>query len=378
MAQVVDCYSATAGGSSTMYYYTHADNTSAATRIYTGEPIYLRADYAEIMTNGMYRMKDPEGWIFWYHVQDIKPVYRTVTDACTPPTALSLDTQARVMTITGGGGGDLNTWTGFGVSFRSRAINSSTWGSWSADTVATTRSVSVSAGSGMVCQYRVRTLGSAGSSYYSAYTVCETLLNGNTAAGTPAILLPLSGMDTCAGCAAFKIDCPPEPDGDAMTLQRSLDGGAWTEVCSLTGSGGVAYDVLSVPVGTHTVSYRLMDSNGETGGVDSISFTRSAFSWKRAIETGGIIANAQISFVADIGEMLGFVNGLRAFYGLGEIRLPGTPGYLADWHRQLTAMQNAVDDCRRATGRAAYGFEAPTGWPKATRINQLRTALENT
>ena len=37
MAQVIERYRATAGGNSCMYYYRYADNTSAATRIYTGE-----------------------------------------------------------------------------------------------------------------------------------------------------------------------------------------------------------------------------------------------------------------------------------------------------------------------------------------------------
>lgn len=378
MAQVIDRYSAKAGGSSTMYYYRYADNTSAATRIYTGEPIYLAADYGSRITNHMYLMVDPSGWIHWYHVQDIKPVYKTITDACTAPTAVSLDTAAKVLSITGGAGGDLNEWTGFGVSHRDRAINSSSWGAWSGDTVVTGRSVSVSVDSGKVRQYRVRTLGKAGSDYYSDYTICETLLNGNTAAGTPTILLPVSGTDTCASVAVVKIECPPEPDGDSMTLQRSLDGGAWTDVSSLTGAGGVVYDGLSVSIGTHTIRYRLKDAKGETGGEDGITFSRSALVWKRAIHQGDIIANQEISFVADINEMFAYVNKLRAFYGKSQIELPGTPGYLADWHKQMLAMQNAVDSCRRATGREAYGFELPTGWPKAFRINQLRAAIEST
>jgi len=63
MAKVIDCYAAEAGGSSTMYYYRYPDNTSEATRIYTGEPIYLAADYLSGMEGSMYRMVDPEGWI---------------------------------------------------------------------------------------------------------------------------------------------------------------------------------------------------------------------------------------------------------------------------------------------------------------------------
>lgn len=378
MAQVVERYHAVAGGSSTMYYYRYADNSSAATRIYSGEGFYLVKDYYERATNGMYLMDQPSGWIHAYHVQDITPVYKTVTDRCTAPTALVLDTAAKVLSITGGADGDQNNWTGFGISHRDRAINSATWGAWSADTVVTTRSVTVSADSGMVRQYRVRTLGDAGSSYYSDYVVCETLFNGNTAAGTPAILLPLSGMETCAAQATFKVECPPEPDGDNMILQRSFNGLGWDDVTSLTGAGGVVYDTVPLPEGTHTVRYRLTDANGESGGRDGITFTCNLHAWRRSISAGDVIANKQISFAADINELLLYVNKVRAFYGLMGITLPGTVGRVGDWHRQLAAMQSAVDECRAASGQSAYGFEKPSGWPKAQQINQLRAAIEST
>lgn len=378
MAQVLEKYRATAGGSSTMYYYRYADNTSQATRIYTGEGIYLHKDYGVRETNGMYLMVDPSGWIHWYHVQDIAPVYVTVTDACTAPSAVTMDTASKVLYITGGSGGDLNNWTGFGVSHRDRAINSSTWGAWSGDTVVTSRSISVSVSSGMVRQYRVRTLGDAGSSYYSSYVVCETLLNGNTAAGTPAILLPLSGMETCAGKVAFRIECPPEPDGDNMTLQRSMDGGGWVTAAGLSGAGGVICDEVALSQGSHTVRYRLMDANGETGGEDSITFQLGGLAWQRTISTGDVIANRQISFVADIHEMLDRINQLRTFYGLQPTALPGTLGRVGDWQMQLSAMQAALDECRITTGRSAYGFEQAAGWPSARQINQLRTAIANT
>lgn len=378
MAKVVERYYATAGGSSTMYYYEYPDNTSDATRIYTGEGFFLSKDYQERMSGSMYLMVEPSGWIPWYHVQEITPVYKTITDSCTAPTAVVLDTAAKVLTIAGGSGGDLNNWTGFGVSYRERAINSTAWGEWSADAVVNSRSVAVSVNSGMVRQYRVRTLGDAGSDYYSGYVLCETLLNGNTAAGTPAILLPLSGMETCAGLAAFWIECPPEPDGDNMTLQRSLDGGGWVNAANLTGAGGVICDEVAVETGTHTVRYRLMDANGETGGEDSITISRTALEWGRTISPGDVIANRQISFVADIDEMFAKINQLRVFYGLHTAVLPGRAGRLSDWSAQLAAMQAAVDECRTTTGRGAYGFEQPSGWPSAQQINQLRTAIATT
>lgn len=378
MAQVVDCYNAEAGGSSTMYYYRYPDNTSQATRIYTGEAIYLAADYLESMVGSMYRMVDPEGWIQWYHVRNIQPVYRTVTDVCSAPERVSINPETKILTITGGAGGDLNAWTGFGVSCRTRAISTADWGEWSGDVITSGRTVSVSAESGTVRQYRVRTLGEAGSEYYSPYTVCETLLSGNAAAGTPVILLPVSGADTYASVCTAVIQCPPEPDGDAMTLQRSLDGGAWTDVAEVDSAGGTVYDALSVEVGAHVLRYRLMDANGESGGEDGISFARIALAWSREINQYDIIANQELSFVKDIQQMMTCINQARAFYGKAQIALPGTPGYLADWHKQMLAMQNALDSCRKATGRETYGFELPTGWPKAYRINQLRAAIENT
>ena len=378
MAQVIDYYRAEAGGSSTMYYYQQPDNTSQATRIYTGEVIHLYENYLSTMVDTMYRMKAPDGWIQWYHVQNIQAVYRTVADACTPPSAVSVDVKNKTLVIAGGAGGDLNQWTGFGVSFRSRSINSSAWGAWSADTVVTQRSVAVSADSGTVRQYRVRTLGSAGSAYYSAYTVCATLLSGNTAAGVPVILLPLSGADTCSGVISVKMNCPPEPDGDTMTLQRSVDNGAWTDVKTISGAGATAYDRLNSQAGAHTLRYRLVDANGESGGEDSILFTCSPVVWKRAIRPGDVIANREISFVQDVHELLERVNKLRAFYGKPLIDLPGMPGCAADWAEQLQAMQEALDECRVDLGCDPYGFDTPSGWPKAAQINLLRTAVENT
>lgn len=378
MAKVIDCYAAEAGGSSTMYYYRYPDNTSEATRIYTGEAIYLPADYGNRMSGSMYPLQDPEGWIHWYHVQNITPVYKTVADACTAPSEVRLDAAAQTLVIIGGAGGDLNAWTGFGVSWRDRAISSSAWGSWSADMATASRTVSVSVRGGMVRQFRVRTLGEAGVAYYSAYTVCETLLNGNTAAGTPVILLPVSGADTCAAKVMISIHCPAEPDGDAMTLQRSMDGGAWTAAASLNGQGGTVYDLLSVNIGAHTVRYRLMDANGESGGEDSISFTRSPLVWTRTISTGDVIASRQISFQADIREMLDCVNRLCAFYGRSAVVLPGTVGRFADWQSQLKSMQQAVDGCRTASGRTAWGFAEPSAWPAAADISQLRAAIADT
>jgi len=376
MAQVISHYTATVGGNSAMYYYKEADNTSSATRIYTGTAVTLPVDYESRLTNRLYPTIDPGGWIYAVYFRNITPVYKTVTDACTAPSSLTLNTASKTLTITGGKGGDLNALTGFGVSWRERQISNSVWGAWSAETFTSSRSISVEANSGMVRQYRARTRGEAGSQYYSTYTVCDTLLIGNTAAGTPVVLLPVSGTQTCASAPVVKIQCPADADGDTMTLQRSLDGGAWVNAATLPGSGGVAYDPVSVGTGSHTVRYRLRDANGEGGGEDSITFSRINRSWKRTISTGNVIANHEISFVADIMEMLERVNLVRTFYGLSEISLPGTPGRAADWKNQLAAMQAALNECAAVSGRGNCGFASTSAWPNAQEINQLRTVIQ--
>ncbi len=378
MAKVISYYRAEAGGSSTMYYYDKPDNSSNAVRIYTGTIINLVADYASRMSGSFYLMQAPKGWIHWYHVQNITPEYKTVLDPCTPPTSLSLDAETKILTITGGDGGDLNAFSGFGVSFRERSVNETVWEEWSEDTAVTGRVVSVTVNAGKVRQYRVRTLGEAGSEHYSEYVLCQDMLNGNIAAGTPVILLPLAGAKTCAGVAAFLIDCPAEPDGDAMTLQRSLDSGAWTDVTGLASTGGLVTDLLALTQPTHTVRYRLMDANGAIGGEDGIAIRMETPVWLREIAAGDVIANQQISFVDDLNQLHQLVNTLRAFYGLSDVLLPGAAGRFGDAQEQLTAMQSAVDGCRSATGRAAYGFETVTGFPEAAQIARLKQAVTQT
>ena len=378
MAQVLSHYAATVGGNSCMYHYAEAKNTSDATRIYTGTAVTLPVDYEARLTNRLYPTIDPGGWIYAVYFRNITPVYVTVTDPCAPPSVLALDAQAKTLAISGGSGGDLNAWTGFGISWRERKISSAEWGAWSAENVVQSRTVQVTVNGGMVRQFRVRTRGAAGSAYFSSWVVCGTLLNGNTAAGTPVVLAPVSGAATCAPAPVIKVECPPDADGDAMTLERSVDGGEWQRAAELSGSGGIVCDETEVPEGTHTIQYRLVDANGEAGGTDSVGFTRAGMLWKRAIHPGDIIANPQISFVADILEMQERINLILAFYGMNEMALPGTPGRLGDWALQLSAMQNAVDECRALTGRGAYGFAAASAWPHAQEINQLREAIETT
>ena len=146
----------------------------------------LNSRYEIIYENGLARTTSPvDGWVNMSNVGDVKTVYKTVTDACTPPSSVTLDTTAKELTITGGSGGDLNKFEGWGISWRESPENVELWSAWSEDSVTTTNVVTVSVNAGMVRQFRVRTRGSAGEAYYSAYVECPTLLVGITAVIAP-------------------------------------------------------------------------------------------------------------------------------------------------------------------------------------------------
>lgn len=375
MAQVVDYYRGEAQGGATMYVYAQPDNTSTAVRIYSGSPIALPADYQQHETNGMYPTINPGGWIYYYNIGPMEAVYKTVTDPCTPPQSVALEGETLV--ITGGSGGDLNDFTGWGVSSRERGINDTVWGEWSPDTVAQASPVSVTSISGKVVQFRVRTLGSAGEAYFSNYVECETLLNGNSAAGVPIVELPVAGASARCHTPSIRINCPPDPDGDAIRLMRSIDGGEWTLAASLPGTGGVVIDHLpALSEGEHAVEYKSVDANGLSSGVDRAGFTVLPYGWRREIHAGDVISNLQISHAADLREMLSAVNGMRAFYGLGPVAFSGTVGRFADWQAQLQLLISAVDEVYSLMERTRPDWPEVPAWPAAAPINAVREACE--
>lgn len=185
MAKKLSYISATASGR-TSIYATSAGG-SESDHLNKGEScqIYVDSNGKKVVENGLTKLKSPSGWVNAANLTNFTNHYTTTTDKCTPPSSVTLDVDTKTLTITGGSGGDLNTFEGWGVSWRERPENGETWGEWSADTVTTTNVVTVSVNAGMVRQFQVRTRGSAGEAYYSAYVECPTLLVGITAASAP-------------------------------------------------------------------------------------------------------------------------------------------------------------------------------------------------
>ena len=307
---------------------------------------------------------------------DIRAVYTTVTDACTPPQTVTLDVDAKVLTVSGGAGGDLNSFTGYGVSWRLRLVNGDAWGEWSADTVIAGTTFGVAAPAGYEMQFRARTLGSAGEAYYSGYVVCETTLTGNAAPGVPVITLPGASAQTYCARPVIVLNCPAEPDGNAQDLLRSLDGGAWAVVVyNVPVAGGVVYDRLPVlGEGWHTAAYRMADPY-DFGPEASVGFTVKALSWAREIAAGTVIANASVSHRADIAELLAAVNHQRAYYGLAALTLPGTVGAFGDWKSQMEALQAGIAAAEAAAGQESAAWLSVPGYPTAAVVNELRARV---
>lgn len=368
------------------YVYTDAGEGDPGEKVFEDQQLTIEVtgsvgNQSPIEENGYYRIRtgtvnSGTWWIHNSHVTDLVPNTTTTTDTCTAPTSVTLNTSTKVLTITGGKGGDLNTFQGYQVSWRDAAIGTTSYGSWSSPVTvsssSTTATYTVTAPAGYVRQFRARTIGSAGSSYYSAYVTCGTTLTGNTAPGAPTFKLPADSATTRSQTPVVVLTVPADADGDTLTLYRKIDSGSWTTVKTL--ASGTVYDQLpTLAAGSHTVYYKLADSYAESSAV-SRTFTVQTQSWSRAITTGGVISNANISHVADINEMLAVLNAQRTYYGLSTIALTGTVGRFGDWKAQMDQMITAVKASGTAAGKTLSFATVPT-YPTASVINEIRTQL---
>lgn len=377
MAQQIAKYSAITNMRGYIFYL--ADGSTGGIQYEKGTALQLPVDYAARETKSRVPVTSPmNGWINKGYLVNVTPVYETVTDKCTAPTNVTISTASNTMQITGGGGGDLNTFTGFGISYRERAIGGTTWGNWSEDSVTTGNSVSVSATPGNVRQYRVRTRGSAGSAYYSDYVVCSTFVTGNTDNKVPTILLPANGAVTCSKTPVVVISCGADAEGDAMTIKRSVDGGDWTYALSVPAYGGTAYDKLpELPYGGHEVRYVLTDANGGQSECVMVSIYVENVTWRRSVYEGSIISNELISHKTDITELVDAVNMQRKWHGLEEIELPGVLGKFQDWKKQMETILSGINEYTATIGEEPHELHIPP-YPEADVINQLRVWLNGT
>lgn len=360
----------------TCYATQYSDNSGAQIKIDNGEVINLMPNYKETAENGHWRLYSHNS--YWLHnsyiSRDITPVY--ATDKCTAPTSITLDVNTKILTISGGAGGDLNDFTGYRVRWRDALIGEEFGGTWSESVVVastnTTATYEVTAPPGYVRQFAARTIGSAGSEYYSNYVICSTTLTGNTAPSTPSIIFPTNGKTTYSTTPVIGVNCPADVDGDTMSLYRKIDSESWESIGTLI--SGNQFDALpSLSTGEHTVYYKLADDYEESESV-SVMFTVSELEWTRTISTGTVISNKNISHKADIDQMLTVLNTQCEWYGNSPIEFIGTLGRFGDWKAQMEQMEAAISSNVTTAGKTVT-FDTVPSYPTASVINEIRAQL---
>jgi len=178
MAKTVRYYTAVTTNRGYILY--QPDGNTGGVQYERGTVIHLAANYNTTMQYSRYRVISPmDGWINWWIVGSITPVYDTTVDACYPPTKVVLNIPALTLNISGGKGGDLNAMTGYQIQWRERSISNLNYAEWStSQTVKSSgiASITVTVNPGKARQYRVRTIGKAGTQYYSKWVECAAEL----------------------------------------------------------------------------------------------------------------------------------------------------------------------------------------------------------
>lgn len=154
-------------------------NAIATYYLQNGQTVALTSAFPGINLEGKYLTSD---YISFTAVMLVVP-----TTACGAPTACAVNDTLSTGNVTlswsGATAGTANAITGYEVQ-RCESSNGSTWGSWAAltTTAATSLSVAPPATAGNYYKYRVRTLGAAGSAYYSGWKESTNTLRRDHAA----------------------------------------------------------------------------------------------------------------------------------------------------------------------------------------------------
>ena len=175
----------------------------------------------------------------------------------------------------------------------------------------------------------------------------------------------------------------------------SRDGIAWTMCTRLTEDIDHVYQE-EVPAGVHVVFFICPIELGTTssdgfylriGDDDEIGYHDlhyEPFNYAREIESGSVIADANISHRDELYQMLGYVNSARQYYGLPAISFSDPVGYFATWRNNVCQLQNGVEEADSVLMTAMgidhpyepRDFESLPQWPDSYEFNLIRTQLQ--
>lgn len=183
MAKRLQYYTAVTGGRCYIFYL--PDGSTKGIQYERGVEVRLPADYAEREQYNRYPVTSPmEGWLNKGYCTNITPIYEEITEACTPPTSLLLNSALLTLTVSGGGDSTDEPMTGYQIQYRERQTDNRAYGEWmEAATVLTkgTAVIPVAVSAGKARQFRARTICNGDAKLFSGWSVCPVeLLSGST------------------------------------------------------------------------------------------------------------------------------------------------------------------------------------------------------
>ncbi|NLB90837.1 MAG: hypothetical protein GX786_06430 [Clostridiales bacterium] len=177
----------------------------------------------------------------------------------------------------------------------------------------------------------------------------------------------------------LELNCPKDVDGDQTVVRYSVNNGQVKSFTPLK-EGEYYFEGRFVPagIGANQITLWLEDARGSAGAKTSIIVQVASPNWKRPIKTGDIIANKEISHVADINEVVSKLNTCRGFYGLGTVALPFSINLFSKWKNNMAFLLEKILETAAFTGRSwEYSLEKEEkySYPNAGDFNLLRTLI---
>lgn len=322
------------------------------------------------------------------------------TTACIAPTALSVNSTLAEGNVTlswsGAKAGTANSISSYLIQYRDSTDNA-TWGSWTTlQTVTSTSSsgtLSVAPPStrGNYRQFRIRTQGSAGSSYYSGYKTSTNTVRKNSLPTAPIISAPVAGSSTFNKTPRVLITAGIESDGAKMNPRIVNAGGtSSTSNFSSTGlsnSGKTVYKHPSnISAGAKTIKVDLQDA-GFTSAYSTA--TEVAFNIETlSITDFPVVANTTRVKATHMTELQDAINKVRQYYGLNTYAFTAITSKttkIKDWATHVTQMRTAINeiityinnyDSANTINNVSVTWETMTTNPSAIIINQIYNVLQ--
>ena len=267
--------------------------------------------------------------------------------------------------------------SGYSIEYATRADSSASWGGWTELTTVSTNSYTHtwSAAAFNQIKYRVRAYDTIGA--YSGYSGESAIVTRQI--DNP-VIWPVPMLVTYDVQPYFKVQYYV---ADSTTLQvRSGDlkedvWGAWTTCTNLTAGINTWIGKLPVDVGaasSSAVQFRI--GTGSAIATHQIQYVAPAYA--RTIAVGSVISDYNTSHIAEINQLVTYVNDMRQLYKLQSITLSDTVGPFINWRKNICQLQNGIDEVYAAIHSDTFtprSYTTLAQWPTASEINLVRRRI---